>query len=384
MSIIPQFSYWERETFLNDIDVAIIGGGIVGLNAALTIREVQPDWKICIIERGALPSGASTKNAGFACFGSVSEILEDIKVMGEEASFNLIERRWKGLQRLRERVGDSNMDFKCLGGYEVFKEDDTLMYQQCIEALPWLNERINSLLGLDNTYQSVDNKLVEFGFKGFNHMIWNMWEGQINPGKMMKTLMDKAQQTGIIFLNGLQVRNIFDSGADSVTLQIQDNGNIEVKKVLVATNGFARRLLPNLDVKPARNQVVVTHPIKGIPFEACFHYDRGYYYWRNIDGRILLGGGRNHFPHSEYTDDGNTTEEVLNMLEEFIYEKITPGKPADIDISWAGILGLGPIKAPIIEQVSPNVTVSVRMGGMGVALGSLAGEEGALKLIENC
>ncbi|HMG15955.1 MAG TPA: FAD-dependent oxidoreductase, partial [Saprospiraceae bacterium] len=301
MRILPQFSYWERETFLNDIDVAIIGGGIVGLNAAITIKDKEPDWKVCIIERGALPAGASTKNAGFACFGSVSEILEDIQTMGEEACFNLIKRRCDGLKRLRERVGDSNMDFKSLGGYEVFKEDDKLMYQQCIDAVPRLNERLLTLLGLENTYQSVDHKLSDFGFSGFNHMIWNQWEGQINPGKMMKTLMDIAQQLGVIFLNGLTIKNIFDSGESMVSLQTEEAGYISVKKVLVATNGFARRLLPLLDVRPARNQVVVTHPVKGISFEACFHYDRGYYYWRNIDGRILLGGGRNQFPNTENT-----------------------------------------------------------------------------------
>ena len=44
---------------------------------------------------------------------------------------------------------------------------------------------------------------------------------------------------------------------------------------------------------------------------------------------------------------------------------------------WSGILGIGDQKKPIIERVSPNVVVAVRMGGMGVAIGSLVGEEAA-------
>ena len=44
---------------------------------------------------------------------------------------------------------------------------------------------------------------------------------------------------------------------------------------------------------------------------------------------------------------------------------------------WTGILGLGPIKKPIVERISPAVTVAVRMSGMGVAIGALVGSEGA-------
>jgi len=40
--------------------------------------KLNPNAKIIVIEKGMLPQGASTKNARFACFGTVSEILEDI------------------------------------------------------------------------------------------------------------------------------------------------------------------------------------------------------------------------------------------------------------------------------------------------------------------
>ena len=72
-------SYWEYTSWFSNIDYAIVGSGIVGLCCALRLRERFPDAKILILERGALPQGASTKNAGFACFGSISEILDDLK-----------------------------------------------------------------------------------------------------------------------------------------------------------------------------------------------------------------------------------------------------------------------------------------------------------------
>ena len=114
-------SFWERDSFLNDIDVVIIGSGIVGLSAALTLRERNAQLRIAVIERGALPEGASTRNAGFACFGSISELLDDLETSSENAVFALVEKRFRGLARLRQRVGDANMRYEAFGNYEIFK-----------------------------------------------------------------------------------------------------------------------------------------------------------------------------------------------------------------------------------------------------------------------
>ena len=63
----PSFSYWERAAFIDHADVIIIGSGQVGLSAALHLKQQQPQLKVLVLERGFLPSGACTKNAGFAC-----------------------------------------------------------------------------------------------------------------------------------------------------------------------------------------------------------------------------------------------------------------------------------------------------------------------------
>ncbi|MCW8982355.1 MAG: FAD-dependent oxidoreductase, partial [Altibacter sp.] len=102
-------SYWERNTWLQEIDHAIIGSGIVGLSCALALRKKNPKAKIVVFEKGSLPSGASTKNAGFACFGSVSEILEDLKTHTETEVLQLVNDRVAGLELLRETLGDKQL-----------------------------------------------------------------------------------------------------------------------------------------------------------------------------------------------------------------------------------------------------------------------------------
>jgi glycine/D-amino acid oxidase-like deaminating enzyme len=110
-----QLSYWEIKSWFTNVDYTVVGSGIVGLHAALRLRERFPNSKIIVLEKGTLPQGASTKNAGFACFGSLSEIIDDLKFHSEEEVIRLIQKRWEGLKLLRKRVGDDRLDFKPFG-----------------------------------------------------------------------------------------------------------------------------------------------------------------------------------------------------------------------------------------------------------------------------
>jgi glycine/D-amino acid oxidase-like deaminating enzyme len=94
-----------------------------------------------------------------------------------------------------------------------------------------------------------------------------------------------------------------------------------------------------------------------------------------IDNRILLGGGRNLDFEGETTTELGQTELIQNRLEELLKEVILPNSDFKIAHRWSGIMGLGSSKRPVVEQLSENVYCGVRLGGMGVAIGSLIGQE---------
>jgi glycine/D-amino acid oxidase-like deaminating enzyme len=374
MNRANSLSFWERESFFKDIDIGIIGSGIVGLNAALSIVERDPSVRVAVFERGALPEGASTRNAGFACFGSVTELLDDLTKTSESAVFDLVEMRYRGLQRLRARVGDDAMEYEGRGGYEVFQLKEKGLYEECADKLAYFNKNVKNIIGRDDVYQ-ISHK--DFGFDNIlPTLIHNTAEGQIHTGKTMSRLLQLCREKGILIYNGLRINKLFDS-TEGVVVETEEGWEIFSKKIIVATNGFARRMLPYLEVLPARNQVLVTKPIEGLKLEGCFHYDKGYFYFRNIGNRVLLGGGRNLDFENEMTDSFGTTERIQNALLTLLHETIAPYYKAEIDTWWSGIMGVGPVKKPIIERISPNVVVAVRMGGMGVAIGSLVGEKAA-------
>ncbi|MCB0381887.1 MAG: FAD-binding oxidoreductase, partial [Psychroserpens sp.] len=103
--------------------------------------------------------------------------------------------------------------------------------------------------------------------------------------------------------------------------------------------------------------------------------DQGYYYFRNIDNRILFGGGRNLDFKGEETTEFNQTQLIQNKLEELLKTTILPNTPFEIEHRWSGIMGVGQQKKPIVKQIGNHTYCGVRLGGMGVAIGSLVGQE---------
>jgi glycine/D-amino acid oxidase-like deaminating enzyme len=364
-----QLSYWEIKSWFTNVDYTVVGSGIVGLHAALRLRERFPNSKIIVLEKGTLPQGASTKNAGFACFGSLSEIIDDLKFHSEEEVINLIQKRWEGLKLLRKRVGDDRLDFKPFGGYELFLKEHETDYLECTNKLPFINEILQPLFKADVYSKEMDR----FGFNGiFESVIFNPFEGQIDTGNMMQELLKQAAANDILILNQQKVIAFNDNGTN-VEVALGDF-SFKTKKLLFATNGFASELTKG-EVKPARAQVIITQPIPNLHIKGTFHFDKGYYYFRNIGDRILFGGGRNLDFQGEATDEFGETQLIQNHLEKLLKEVILPNQQVNIDHRWSGIMGLGASKNPIVEAISNNVYCGVRLGGMGVAIGSLIGTE---------
>ena len=363
------FSFWETDTYFRNIDFLIVGSGIVGLSTALHLRLKYPEAKILVVEKGMLPEGASTKNAGFTCFGTISEILWYLEFNPEDEIYSLIERRFKGLQKLRQIIGDKTMDYQQWGGYELFRKQDRDMKDKSFEKLEEINHWLFPIYNENPYHISTDN----FGFKKTIGMIKAPLEGQIHTGKMMQTFMRLITAQNIAILNNIEITNISDN-QEYVELELNHQFTIKSNKVLMCTNGFTQKLF-DLDVVPARAQVLITKPIKNLKLKGCFHMDEGFYYFRNIQDRILFGGARNVDLEGETTSEFGVTEKVQNQLETYLKEIILPGQEFEIEQRWSGIMGMGSQRNPIVKQLSNNVYCGVRLTGTGVAIGSLVGEE---------
>ncbi|MEM9679055.1 MAG: FAD-dependent oxidoreductase [Bacteroidota bacterium] len=367
-------SYWEIKSWFTNIDFTIVGSGIVGLNCALRLKERFPKSNILVLEKGPLPQGASTKNAGFACFGSLSELMEDLQHHTEEDVYGLVQKRVKGIKQLRQLLGDEAMDYQALGGYELFTDKELL--EHCQSKLDDINTLISPIFKAQ-VFSFTENT---FGFKHIEDQCgFNPYEAQIDTGLMMRSLISKAQSEGIMILNNTELLSYSeDQGGVKLKTNISE---FKTKALSIATNGFASQLL-NENIQPARAQVLITKPIKDLKVKGTFHLENGYYYFRNIDDRLLLGGGRNLDFKTEETTQFGLTESVQHKLEDLLRQTILPHKDVEIEHRWSGIMGVGTQKKPIVKAISDHVYCGVRLGGMGVAIGSSVGMELADLMIQ--
>ena len=103
--------------------------------------------------------------------------------------------------------------------------------------------------------------------------------------------------------------------------------------------------------------------------------DRGYLYFRQIDGRLLLGGARNLDFEGETSTEFKVNPKIKSHLDFLAKTVILPSKIISWEMEWTGIMAFGSKKIPLVQKVGDRLGAAVRLGGMGVAIGWQVGKE---------
>lgn len=373
-------SVWELTSFRRKPRLTVVGAGIVGLFAALHHKRRFPGHEVLVLERGPFPMGASVRNAGFACFGSPSELLADVANEGRDAALRRVEERWRGLLELRSELGDEQIGFEASGGHEIYRAGDPL-YPRVAEGFEALNADLAPIIGRA-PFVHADDRIARFGMQGLEHVVFTEFEGPIDSGKLIHALQHKVTEAGVTMRMNCDVASFEETG-EEVRINLTNGEVIRTGQVLMATNGYTPRLFPDLDVVPARGQVLITTPIPGLQPRGTFHVDEGFYYFRDLNGAILIGGGRNLDMQGEATDAEGTTPRIQRALEGLLREVILPGKEFKVAMRWSGVMAFGTgTKDPLVQRLSERIGVAVRMGGMGVAMGTRVAQRAVAMMAE--
>ncbi len=366
------YSFWEKDHWFRYVDVAIVGGGLLGMWTALELKKRQPALDVLVVEKSCRTQGASSRNAGFACFGSPGELLHDARTMGVEQMLSVVEMRLQGIEKIRKTFKASSIDYEPCGGYECF----TSNYEVVREALPELNAWLKPVVRNAETFKVSTNALEGFGLH-FNGMVSTSMESAIHSGKLTEELYLLAHSLGVRFLYGIPVTH-WESGHPAI-LHL---GSAELKagKIIFCTNAWLSHFFPELHIKPARGQILLTKVLSVLPLRGTFHFDDGFYYWRHLNGRILLGGARNSDFEGEETHELNISDHIQNMLEAFLKQHF-PGYAAELSAAdaiaqrWSGLMAMTADKRPLIKETASNILAACCCNGMGVALSPVFGEK---------
>lgn len=358
-------SFWEKELYRQYYDLVVVGGGLTGQSLALFFKKNHPDARVLVVERGILPAGASTRNAGFACIGSIGELLADLEIDTEDHLKHRIKARYEGLKLLRSVLGDAPIDYEPCGGWEIFTNYQE--FEVAAAEIPRFNGWMEELIGIRDCYRAGS-------FQQYP-AIFNKAEGAPNTGKMMRQLIQLNVNAGVEFRWQTPVTHL---DVDAGTIVTEQGFEFYANKLVLATNAFTPRLTGEHSITPGRGYVFVTKALTKQPWQGTFHYNKGYVYFRNIGkDRLLLGGGRNVDYETETTDEFGVNPSIKQYLIQFANDVLRLPDGWEIEQEWSGIMGFTTSKNAQKKWIGEKTLQVAGLSGMGVALAMQLGKSAA-------
>jgi glycine/D-amino acid oxidase-like deaminating enzyme len=179
---------------------------------------------------------------------------------------------------------------------------------------------------------------------------------------MIRAMQQGLDRTGVACWTGLKVENLTD--AHGIWTATSGSLSVSARHMLLATNAFAQDLV-EVDVHPVANQVLVSQVMPGLKLDHTVHHDRGYVYVREVEGRLLIGGGRQW--------DCPNDDDVAERLTAWATKHVVGCDLFKVAHRWKGQLGIGRSRRPEVKTFKPGLHAGVRLGGMGVAIGTTVG-----------
>lgn len=360
-------SFWESNRSLKAIDIAVVGAGICGLSTAFFLKKLDPSRSVHLFEKGPYPSGATIKNAGFSCVGSVTEIMADLSYQDEQTVIEKVKARKKGLDLLRQSLGDEYIEYNACGGYELFENHTE--YDAAVDSMTYLNAMLSHL----NDGEAIFSRVEIAGKRAIKNGI----EGAINSGKMVEQLLNLVQNAGVILH--------FNSTVNLLKGQsIVDGYELEAKKIIYCTNAYTSEVNFGLSdlIKPGRGYIMLSKPIPELHWKGTFHMHQGYVYFRNIGDRFLIGGFRNLDKMAEETLNVAINEQIKNRLLQLTHQFLGLESTFEIEQEWVGFMGFTSSGLPIRHKLNEQTWIVGGFNGMGIALGMEYGRQTALALLD--
>ena len=334
-------------------DAEIVGAGITGISAALTLADAG--LRVRVHDARQVAGGASGRNGGFALRGGTMAYDKAREWLGADRALEYWRLTEQYLDRLAALAGDALRRTGSLRIAADAEECDELRieYDALCEdgiAAEWRTDVLGGR---------------------FHAAIFHPGDAAIQPARLVRRLAARAADAGVEIVENHRVASL---------------GELEAPRVIVATDGYPSGLLGDLEglIIPTRGQMIATEPIVEKLFD-CPHYGRhGFDYWQQLpDGRITAGGFRDFAMDSEFTDSEETTPAIQDALESFVADLV--GRPVPVAQRWAGIFGLVLDFLPVVGRVPGDERVWVAGGysGHGNVLGYLSGDLVAKAMLGN-
>lgn len=372
--------FWRRSTSLerHDADAVVVGGGIVGLSAALELA--RRGMRVHLLERGTIGCGASTRNAGFLMRGCADHYADAARLYGRERARalwafteeNLADLRREGVEGLPGYRAtpscllalDAGQARELRGAHEMMVADGL--------GSAWI-EPGDPGAGGDAVFASgvAAGGLVNAG------------DAAVQPAELIGMLAEKLGAAGAAIHEGAEVCSIAgdDRGVEVATGSML----VRASHAVLCTNAYGPALVPELSglLTPRRGQMLAMEA-ESRRLDRAYYANHGSEYFRQADERtIVVGGCRTYFAEQEVGTEDATTASVQGALESFAARML--GGVVRVRARWAGIMAFTPdglpIAGPIGPRLGPRVWMICACTGHGMSMGFRTARLGVAEML---
>jgi gamma-glutamylputrescine oxidase len=366
-----QASVGDRATYppldgSRNVDVAIIGGGYTGLQAAHTLAKAGTS--VVLIEAAHFGDGASGRNGGQLGTGQRSWPEEIEEKLGFERS--------KALFDMAEGAKRYLMDFASAHGIdmEYMPGQLNVAHKRGYERYYRANADIAAeRYGYPHvTFMGAKETAERVGTTDYHCGVRDMGTGHIHPLKLLIGLARVAHDAGAAIHEETPATKITQSGGK--TLIETPRGTISAARVLLATNAYIGNLEPvtGAHIMPIGSFIAATEPLDEFPQvipggeAVCDSRFVVRYFRKSLDNRLLFGG------REVYTS--SNPKDTAEAIRRQIVDTYPALKDVQITHAWGGNVGITLPRHPFVREVMPGVTSIGGYSGHGVMLSNYCGK----------
>jgi len=367
-------SYWQSEAGATaasplreriTADVVIVGAGITGV--ALALWLARAGLRPVVLEARETAAGASGRNGGFLLGGTAEAYATARERYGAERA----RRIWAYSAGNNAQAVELAGELRERGVTTGFARNGSLRIALAEAELEEIRRSVALLVEDGWKAELLDRAALPERLRAtYLGASYHPLDAEIQPARFVRGITALAAEAGALFYDHSPVTAIVED-ADGVQVTTPE-GAVIAATLALATNAWLGESGALLDagwlarvIAPTRGQMLTTTPVTNVGFPCPCYADEGYQYWRQLpDGRLAVGGWRNHAVAREVGLDETPNETVQPHLERFVRE--TLGLPdARIEHRWAGIMAFSADGLPLVGKLPDHERIYLAGGYSG-------------------